>query len=139
MQLLSDNSAPKVLEDVKKLSGLQIEKVKLQLTEQLTLILSKVLLAAIIFVMIVAAVIFLTIACAQWLKGIMNPLVAYSIVAVFHMVVAALVFMFRRQWIIDPIARFLSRIILDPPSPHRQSHTTSNNPSALTNRTQSNL
>lgn len=124
MQLLSENNSPKVLDKVKKLCGLHIEKIKLQLTEKLTLILSKILLAAIIFVMIVTAMVFITIACAEWLKGITSPIAAYCIVAAFYLLVAVVVFAFRRKWIIDPIARFLSRIILDAPGQQNSSMAT---------------
>ncbi len=128
MQLLSDNSYRKIFDEVKKLCSLHIENAKLQLTEKLTLLLAKIMIVVIILVMSVVAMLFLTIAFAQWIKSFIDPALAYCIVATIYLLIAIFVYAFRRRWIIDPIARFVSRVILEAPKVNKP--TSSVNPSS---------
>lgn len=133
MQLLSDNSYRKILEEVKKLCGLHVENVKLQLTEKLTLLLAKIMIVMIVLIMAIVAMIFMTIAFAQWIKNFIEPSLAYCIVASFYVLIALIVYILRRKLIIDPIARFISRVILDAPQSEHERAFSASSTTALTN------
>lgn len=131
----SDNSYQKIFSEVKRLGALQLENGKLLLTEKLTLLTAKVTLTAVVFVMTTAAMIFASIAVAYILLKYLSPTVTYSIVGAFYVIVAVIAVVFRKQLIIDPIARYISRVILDPPSHREESHSVSHSYSLRSNDT----
>lgn len=111
----SENSYTKITSEVKKLCSLEIEKAKLLLTEKLTLLVAKIMITAVVFVLSTAAMIFISMALADFLLRTMSPAATYSIVGLFYIIVAILVSLFRKSLIVDPVARYVSRVILDPP------------------------
>lgn len=111
----SDNSYAKITSEVKKLCSLEIENAKLLLTEKLTLLVAKIMLTAVVFVLSTAAMIFISMSLADFLLRSMSPAATYSIVGLFYVIVAVLVAAFRKSLIVDPVARYVSRVILDPP------------------------
>lgn len=111
-----ENSYHKIFSEVRRLCNLQIENGKLMLTEKLTLLVAKITLTAVVFVMATAAMIFVSIAVAHLLLRSMSPVATYAIVGAFYVIIAIIAMIFRRQLIVDPIARYISRVILDPPA-----------------------
>lgn len=118
----SDNSYSKIYAEVKKLCALEIENAKLLLTEKLTLLVAKVMLTAVVFVLSTAAMIFVSMALADFLLRTLSPAATYSIVGLFYIIVAVLIAVFRKSLIIDPVARYVSRVILDPPECREERH-----------------
>lgn len=111
----SENSYSKIYAEVKKLCALEIENARLLLTEKLTLLVAKVMLTAVVFVLSTAAMIFISMALADYLLRTLSPAATYSIVGLFYILVAVLVALFRKSLIVDPVARYVSRVVLDPP------------------------
>ncbi len=67
---------------------------------------------------------------SDWLLCNLEPCWTYLIVGGLYILLAIVCFLLRRQLIIDPIARYISRVILDPPASKTQAVSThSNTPS----------
>lgn len=111
----SENSYSKIYAEVKKLCSLEIENARLLLTEKLTLLVAKIMLTAVVFVLSTAAMIFVSMALADFLLRTLSPAATYSIVGLFYIIVAVLIAVFRKSLIVDPVARYVSRVVLDPP------------------------
>lgn len=119
----AENSYQKIFSEVKNLCNLEIENARLILSEKLTLLIGKITLTAVVFVMITAAMLFISMGVANLLMRVMSPTATYAIVSGFYVLLAIVAAIFRRQLIVDPIARYISRVILDPPSPSHPTDT----------------
>lgn len=102
--------------ELKRLAGLQIENAKLLVTEKLTLLLGRMALVAVAFVVSATALIFLSMSAADFLLRGLAPCWTYLIIGGFYVVIVIIACCFRRRLIVDPIARYISRVILDPPA-----------------------
>ncbi len=126
----SDSTYARLYQEVKRLANLEIENARLLITEKLTLLLGRVTLVAVSFVMCTCALIFLSMSLSDWLLCNLEPCWTYLIVGGLYILLAIVCFLLRRQLIIDPIARYISRVILDPPASKTQAVIThSNTPS----------
>lgn len=101
--------------EAKRLVSLEIENARLLLTEKLTLLLGRIALVAVAFVVSSAALIFLSMSVADFLLRGMEPCWTYLIIGGFYVMIVIVIACFRRRLIVDPIARYISRVILDPP------------------------
>lgn len=123
-----DNSSAayrRLYEEVKRLVGLEVENARLMLTEKLTLLLGRVTLVAVAFVLSACVIIFLSMSISDLLLESLTPWATYLIVAGFYALLICILALFRRQLIVDPIARYLSQVLLDPrPSRRHKSENT---------------
>lgn len=101
--------------EAKRLLSLQIENARLLITEKLTLLLGRIALVAVAFVVSATALIFLSMSVADFLLRGLEPCWTYLIIGGFYIVLVIIACCFRRRLIVDPIARYISRVILDPP------------------------
>ncbi len=108
-------------EQLRRLFNLEVENARFLVTEKLVVLLSSITFYAILAVIITCVTIFLTIGAVNLMLERVEPHWAYMIVAAFYLMLMLILIIFRRQLIINPIARFLSSVILDPPSatPHK--------------------
>ena len=108
-------------EQLRRLFNLEVENARFLVTEKLVVLLSSITFYAILAVIITCVTIFLTIGVVNLMLERVEPHWAYMIVAAFYLMLMLILIIFRRQLIINPIARFLSSVILDPPSatPHK--------------------
>ena len=108
-------------EQLRRLFNLEVENARFLVTEKLVVLLSSITFYAILAVIITCVTIFLTIGAGNLMLERVEPHWAYMIVAAFYLMLMLILIIFRRQLIINPIARFLSSVILDPPSatPHK--------------------
>lgn len=105
----------RLYKEAKRLLSLQIENARLIITEKLTLLLGRIALVAVAFVVSATALIFLSMAAADFLLRGLAPCWTYLIIGGFYVAIAMVAICFRRRLIVDPIARYISRVILDPP------------------------
>lgn len=115
-QQAEESTYAKLYAEVKRLCALQFENVKLVITEKLTLLLGRIALVAIAFVVSTTALIFISMAVADFLLRGLQPCWTYLIIGAFYVMIVVITCCFRRKLIVDPIARYLSRVILDPPA-----------------------
>jgi len=103
-------------EHLQALFYLEVDNLKLLTTEKLTVLLTRITFCAVAFILSTCVLVFVSMGVSDILLRHLAPCWTYLIVAGFYAVIVALVFAFRRQVIGNPIARFLSRVILDPPA-----------------------
>lgn len=94
---------------------LLVEDARLNATEKITRLLAAIALASLLTIVITAALLFASISAGLALSMIMNPVWAFIIVAGFFLLLMALLIIFRTQLLLNPIARYMSRLLLPAP------------------------
>lgn len=94
---------------------LLMEDTRLNVTEKLTRLLSALTVCALMLVLAIATLLFLSIAVGMALGDVLDPIWAYIIVAAFYAVLAVIIFFCKKSLIVNPIARFLSRLLIEAP------------------------
>lgn len=115
MQENQNNIYKSLWEQLRNLFNMEVDSAKLFITEKLTLLVTSIAFYAALFIMATCVLVFLTIGIADILMRDLPGCYAYMIIAGFYLLIILVLIIFRRQFITDPIARFLSRVILDPP------------------------
>ena len=104
----------KLFNSLKRYFGLQGKFLKLELTEKLTVLLTALILGSVIFVIGLIAVIFLALtASAVLIVWLGSAIAAYAIVAVFFILLCLLIYLKKNEWIVAPLAKFFSNLLLD--------------------------
>lgn len=101
--------------NVQRYLKLLIEDTRLNIAEKLTRLMSAIALAAILLFLAVVTLVFLSLGASMALSDIMDPLWAFIIVAGFYLVLCTVIVLARKTLLINPIARFISRLILNAP------------------------
>lgn len=104
-----------IADTIKTYVGLLMEDTRLNLAEKLTRLMSAIAVAALLTVFITAALLFLSIAAGYAIAEWTGPLWAFVIVAAFYVLLIALLLVFRTALIVNPVARFISRLVLPAP------------------------
>ncbi len=95
---------------------LLLEDTKLNFAEKLTRLLSAAALFLMLAIVGLVALVFLSIAVIAALSTVMSTLWAAVIVALCYIALLAALYFGRTALIVNPIARFISSILLDPPT-----------------------
>lgn len=91
----------------------QVDYVKLTAAEKFTILVSALVVGAIcMFVGTIALVIF-SFALAEVFRTFLSPALAYVCVGGIFLLLVALILILRRPLVLNPIARFITRLILD--------------------------
>ncbi len=98
---------------------LLIEDARLATAEKLTMLLSAVAFFALLVIVGVVALVFISIGIGQFLTATVAPVWAYTYIAGFYVLVFLALIIFRRALFVDPIARFISRLIVEAPKPSK--------------------
>lgn len=111
----SENSYIKLWDEIKKYFSLQIEYAKLSATEKLTIILTAIAVIGVALILGGMALLYLSFALVYLIESwIGSTAGAYLIVSVIILVILAIILMCRKKLILNPIARFISKLFLDP-------------------------
>ncbi|MDE6612447.1 MAG: phage holin family protein [Muribaculaceae bacterium] len=94
---------------------LLIEDTRLNVAEKLTRLLSAIALSALLTIVGTVALVFISIAVGFALAEIVPPLWSFIIVAGFYIVVLILLITCRTALLVNPIARFISSLLLPAP------------------------
>ena len=89
-----------------------IEYARLTAAEKLAVLLTSMAVAAVLGVLGCLIFFFLSMAVIYWLATVMPTALAYALMGALYVVAFILIFVFRKQWLINPIARFVSKVIL---------------------------
>lgn len=100
---------------LKKLLGLRVEQVRLTVAERLTIFLVGVISFLLLLILGAFILAFLSNALVDLLTEAIPAWTASLILAGVYLAVTVIVYIFRKQLIIRPVARFVSRLILEPP------------------------
>lgn len=108
----SENTYKRLLEIGRKYVKYSIEELKLTAAEKTTVLISTAAVVTIVGFLCVLLVFFISLAVAHWLATLMPIALAYAIMAVFFLICGVIIFLLRKILIVDPIARFISRLFL---------------------------
>lgn len=104
-----------LIENVRRLVVLHIDYARLTATEKLTIILSTMAIYALVVIFATLSLVFITLGVGHLLATTIAPHFAYLIVAGFYVIVLVLLFLLRKKLFVNPIARFLSKLFVNPP------------------------
>lgn len=111
---MAENQYIRLWEEFKKFLRLQIDYTKLTAVEKVSLLLSAVAVAIVSGLLCACALFYLSfaLACAleQWIGA---EWAAYMIVGGVFAVLLLIVYAFRKQLIVNPVTRFVTRLFLD--------------------------
>lgn len=110
----------RLLQTISEYLKLLVEDVRLGAAEKLTKLLSVGVLFMLLTLLVTVAMLFLTVAVCLALSEAISPLWAFIIVTLFYVLVIVLVVAFRRVLIENPIARFISTLLIEQPCEHKQ-------------------
>lgn len=104
-----------LFDSIKEHAKLEIEYSKLTLAEKMSILLSRAMLIAILLILGATVIYLLMWAFAKWMIALTGSLwlgVFITIVAV--VIVALLVYGYRKQLIVNPVTRFVTKLLLTP-------------------------
>lgn len=115
-----------LIDTITRYIKLLIEDTRLNVAEKLIRLLAAVAISALVTILVTAVVVFVSIAVGLALSEVMNPLWAFLIVAAFYLLILVVLIVCRNTLIITPIARFISRLLLQAPQqePHHDQPAT---------------
>ena len=98
---------------ITRLVRLYLESAKLTLAEKMTLLLSAALILIIVLVLGIFALAFFAGAAVEALQLVLEPWLSNLLLGGFFLIIIMLVFLLRKPSIINPIAKFLSRLMFE--------------------------
>ena len=101
--------------NIKAYGQLFVENLRLASTEKLTILLSSTALAGILGLILMIAFFFISAALVFLLAQVLPLMWSLLLMGAVYIVLGVLVVIFRKQLLIDPIARFMSRLFLEAP------------------------
>ena len=95
---------------------LLLEDTRLNVAEKLTRLISAITVCALLLVFFIVALLFASLAAGYALSTYMGSFGAFLVVASFYVVLAVVLIFCKRILIVNPIARFISRLLLEAPT-----------------------
>lgn len=92
---------------------LEISYIKLTAAEKLIVLVSSMIIGGLALLLLLPVFIMFLFALADVFKLIMPPTLAYLTVGGIVLILLALLYCFRKQLIINPVSRFITKVILD--------------------------
>ena len=106
-------SIGKLLLEFKKYLELQTEFVKLDATEKMTVILSAILIVTVLLLLGSIVLLFLTFALAYYLGDVLGSLsLGFGLISAFILLLTVIFYLNRNRMVIQPMARFMTKLIL---------------------------
>jgi Protein of unknown function (DUF1469). len=100
-------------DEVKKYVLLQAEYVKVEFVEKLTILLSTLLIISLVIVLAIIALFYLFFAIAYAVESLVGSLsLSFGIISVIYFALIALLVLFRKRLVVNPLVRFLSDLFL---------------------------
>lgn len=118
--------------NIKAYGRLFVENVRLTSTEKLTILLSSTALAGIIGLLLVIAFFFISTALVLLLAQVMPFMWSFLAMGGVYLLLSLLVYLLRKKLLVDPIARFMSRLFLEAPTQQSPTTTSSSTTTDLT-------
>ena len=118
--LLYHSMKPKLTDELKELvtqginwAKLEVEYLKLTAAEKLIILVSMMVISVVVLLLLLPAVIMFLFALAQVFIGFLPVAVAYVVVGGIVLLLLGILVIFRKQIIINPVAKFISKVLLD--------------------------
>lgn len=100
---------------VKRLSQLYVESLRLKATDKLTVLLSSIAYVGVMLALGIVCLVFISIGIGHLLSDSIEPHLAYLFIAGFYLLLFVLAILLRRRIFVDPISRFMSRLLVEIP------------------------
>lgn len=115
--LMTDNPSPvrQLIDSLRRYVTLNIDYARLTAAEKTSVLLAGVAFYAVMVILATLVLIFVSIGVGHLLAATIAPVWAFVFVAAFYVLLLVVVIIFRRQLFVNPIARFVSRIFVNPP------------------------
>ncbi len=110
-----------------KYIGLLIEDTRLSVAEKATRLVASMAFVAAVVIVSTIAMVFISLGVSMFLSEVLGPQWAFLIVSGFYVVVLVIIVAARRALFVDPIARYISRLIVTPP----QNETNNDKPAPI--------
>lgn len=111
---------PKITDEIKELfaqsinwAKLEVEYLKLTAAEKLIILVSMMVISTVILILLLPAILMFLFALAQVFIDFMPVAVAYVCVGGIVILLLGLLVLFRKQLVINPVAKFISKVLLD--------------------------
>jgi len=98
--------------EIRQYFDLNLEYAKLTASEKIAVLTTAAATAIACALMGLIVLFFLSMAAVHWLSLVMSLALAYTIMAAFNLLLLVLILIYRKPLIIDPISRFITRLIL---------------------------
>lgn len=108
----NQNPYIKLWEVARRYFSLNVENIKLTATEKITMVLSAMVLIMAGVLLGVTLLFFIALALVQFLAPYVGTGWAFMIMAGFVAILGAVVFVMRNTLIVNPVSRFISRVLL---------------------------
>jgi len=109
---------------------LYVESARLKVTEKISILLASIAFVGVIMVLGLVCLVFISIGIGHLLATTVAPHLAYLIIAVFYLLLFVLALALKRRLFVDPISRFMSRLIVEEPEDVRESRILGENENA---------
>lgn len=106
------NSYQHLWDTFKRFLTLKTEDLKFTLAEKATIVISTVVVLIVLILLGIATLTFLSFSLASLIASALGTTYAYLILGGFYALLISLVILLRKPLIIDPVARFVTRVIL---------------------------
>lgn len=117
-----------LIDSVKRLITLNLDYARLTAAEKLTVLMSSMAFYAVLTVCATMVLIFISIGVGHLLATTVAKVAAYLYVAGFYVVLLVLLVVFRKRLFIDPAARFISKLLVNPPTESHRNETDKQHP-----------
>lgn len=111
---------PKFTDDLKDIvtqginwAKLEVEYLKLTAAEKIIILVSMMVIGIVVLILLLPAILMFLFALAQVFIGFMPVAVAYVCVGGIVLLMLGLLVIFRKQLVINPVAKFISKVLLD--------------------------
>lgn len=109
------NNLQNLYDSIKRLITLNLDYARLTAAEKMTVLLSSIAFYAMVAILGTLVLIFVSIGVGHLLATTVAKVAAYLYVAAFYLALFILLFVFRKKLFIDPTARFISKLLVNPP------------------------
>lgn len=115
MQDDTQNALSSLCGDAKRLGSMYIDLARLTAAEKATALFSVLIVALVVMMLGMVVLVFLTMGIASLLEAYIAPFWSFFIVAGVFILAAVVIYWLRERIIYNPVARFMSRLMLNPP------------------------
>lgn len=113
--MVNGTNYKELIDELKKYLTLQVDYSKLTVVEKMAVLFSAASVAIIVCLLAICILFYLSMALVQYLSDVMGcSWGANLIVAALYVLLLLAVIAFKKQLIVDPVAKFLSKLFLKP-------------------------
>lgn len=104
-----------IQEEIKRVGGLYLDAARFTAAEKVAVLLSATALGLLLLALGMAALLFCTMCVVHLLAAVIPIYWVYLIMATLFVILIVGIYLLRTMLIINPVARFVSRLFLNPP------------------------